>query len=164
MRESYTTKDLRTINFSLDLPFFSISQPNKVNIISNKIEDDVEIKVPYDFTIWDKIEIEGNISTKNLTEKLKEIIGFNFVFDGIYTIDDISLIQEESDMDKYIQDIYFKKVPKECENNILLEMMGINKNNEFGNIYLKYFGLKDEIIMVMFPLIKYHYKKTSNKP
>lgn len=125
MRENYTIKNLRTINFSLSIPYFCNSQPDKVNIISNKKEDEVEIKVAYNFTVWDNKEIEGNISTNKLTEKLKEIIGFDFEFDGIYTIDDIALIQEERDMDKYIQDIYFKKVPKETENNILLEKIGI---------------------------------------
>ena len=161
MRESYEIKDLRTIFFNFTVPIFSISQPIKVNIIKNKEGNDstVEIKVPYDYTIWDKIEIKENISTIQLIEKLKKLVGFDFDFDGIYTIDDISLIQEENDMKKYIEDIYFKKVPYELQNNILLEKMGINPNHEYGNIYLKFFGLKDEIIMVIFPTIKYHYKK-----
>ncbi len=160
LRENYINKDLRTINFTLASPFFSIVQPGKVNIISNKKNNSiVETKVPYDFTIWDKIEIEGNISTNELTEKLIKICGFDFEFDGIYTIDNLPLIMEQDDMDKLIQDIYFKKVPKECENNILLKQMGISQNKEFGNIYIKYYGLKDETIIVLFPIIKYHYKK-----
>ena len=52
-------------------------------------------------------------------------------------------------MKKYIEDIYFKKVPHELQNNILIEKLGINSNHEYGNIYLKIFGLKDEIIMVI---------------
>lgn len=63
MRENYTIKNLRTINFSLSIPYFCNSQPDKVNIISNKKEDEVEIKVAYNFTVWDNKEIEGNIST-----------------------------------------------------------------------------------------------------
>ena len=166
MRESYTIKNLRTIFFNFTIPIFSITQPIKVSIIQNKKGDnsEVETRVPYDFTVWDKIEIEGNISTKQLTEKLKKIAGFDFEFDGIYTIDDIPLIQEEKDMNKYIEDIYFKKVPNEYQNNVLIEKMRIkNHNNEFSNIYLKYYGIKDEIIMVIFPTIKYHYKKNQIK-
>ena len=161
MRESYGIKDLRTIFFNFTTPIFSISQPIKVNIIKNKEGNNstAEIKVPYDYTVWDKIEIEGNMSTVQLIEKLKKLVGFDFDFDGIYTIDDIALIQEDNDMKKYIEDIYFKKVPHELQNNILIEKMGINSNHEYGNIYLKLFGLKDEIIMVIFPTIKYHYKK-----
>ena len=65
MRESYEIKDLRTIFFNFTTPIFSISQPIKVNIIKNKEGNDstVEIKVAYDYTEWDKIEIEGNMST-----------------------------------------------------------------------------------------------------
>ena len=70
------------------------------------------------------------MSTVQLIEKLKKLVGFDFDFDGIYTIDDIALIQEENDMKKYIEDIYFKKVPHELQNNILIEKLGINFNHE----------------------------------
>ena len=65
MRESYGIKDLRTIFFNFTTPIFSISQPIKVNIIKNKEGNNstAEIKVPYDYTVWDKIEIKGNMST-----------------------------------------------------------------------------------------------------
>ena len=51
--------------FNFIIHIFIISQPIKVNIIKNKEGNDstVEIKVPYDYTVWDKIEIEGNMST-----------------------------------------------------------------------------------------------------
>lgn len=155
LREKYNREDLREINFGMSFPNFSIKLPPKPKIIKNQKD---ERKVPYDFTVWDKIEIEGNITTNELTNELIKKFGFQFEFDGIYTINELALIGDENDMDKLIEDLYFSKIPIECKNNILLDKMGVKRKDDYKNLYLKYYGTIDDIITVIFPTIKYHYK------
>ena len=155
LRDKYNREDLRELNFGMSLPHFSIKLPQKPKIIKD-IKD--KQKVPYDFTVWDKIEIDGNITTKELNNQLAQKYGFEFDFDGLYTMDELALIENENDVEKLIEDLYFAKMPIESENNILLKQMGIKKKDDHKNIYLKYYGIIDDMITVLFPIIKYNYK------
>ena len=160
IRNNYSREDLREINFTLSIPYFCINKPRKPIMISNKKDEEtkLETKVPYDFTVWDKIEIEGSLTTNQLIDILVKKIGFEFIFDGLYTINDVPLIEKEDDMKKLIEDLYFGKIPIECENNILLKQMSISKKDDYKNIYLKFFGEINESVSILFPLIRYHYK------
>lgn len=162
LRENFKREDLRQLNFGMSLPNFCIKLPNKPIIIKNKINNNNEVgtKVPFDFTVWDKIEIEGNITLKELKNQLSNKFGLEFDFDGLYTIDDLALFQEDNDMEKLIQDLYFAKVPFDSKNNVLLEQMGIKKKDNYKNIYVKLYGAIDDIITLLFPIIKYRYTET----
>ena len=70
-----------------------------------------EIKVPYVFTVWDKIEIQGSLTSVKLNNELVQKFGFEFEFDGLYIIDDVALVKEENDMEKLIEELYFSKFP-----------------------------------------------------
>lgn len=159
LREKYKREDFRELNFGMSFPNFTFKLPTKPKIIKNQKD---ERKVPYDFTVWDKIEIDGSITVKELTNQLIKKFGFEFDFDGIYTIHDLSLIENEKDINKLIEDLYFSKSPIECENNILLDKMGITKKEDYKNLYLKYYGIINDITTVIFPTIKYHYKPKIN--
>lgn len=162
IRKDFTIQDLRKINFSLSTPFFNIAKPSKPIIFSNKIDKEtkLETKVPFDFNIWDKIEIKGNLTVKQLTNELIKNYSFSFDFDGLYTIDEVSIIKDENDYEKLIEDLYFSNIPKKNNNNNeLINKMGINKNDIYGNIYIKYYGSIDDTTTVLFPTIKYTYKK-----
>ena len=166
IRDNFCRDDLRTLNFCLSTPNFNIKKPSKPLIIRNKKDKNskTETKVPYDFTVWDKIEIEGNINVNKLKDLLSKMCGFEFDFDGLYTIDDYPLINNDDDMEKLIEDLYFSVVPFpiEFKENMLLHKMKINNNkeeNNFKDIYLKYYGQIDETISVIFPIIKYHYRQ-----
>ena len=67
-------------------------------------------------------------------------IGSKFDFDYLYTIKDVSIIEKENNMEKLFEDLYFRKVLTECENNILYNQKRIGKKEDFKNIYLKFFG------------------------
>ena len=165
IRKDFTIQDLRKINFSLSTPFFNIAKPSKPLIISNKIDKEtkIEIKVPFDFNIWDKIEIKGSLTVKQLTNELIKKYGFSFDFDGLYTIHEVSIIKDDNDYEKLIEDLYFSNILKESKiNNDLINKMGINKNDIFNNIYIKYYGSIDDRITILFPTIKYTYKKNIN--
>ena len=145
IRENYNKHNLRKINFSLSYPFINIAKPTKPIIISNKLDENtkLETKVPFDFNVWDKIEIKENLITNELADKL--IKQFNILFDdfdGLYDFNDFALIKDENAKEKLIEDIYFSNIPKDSKiNNISIKQIGITENNIFGNIYLKYFGV-----------------------
>ena len=153
LKEKYKREDLRDLNFGMSFPNFTFKLPTKPKIIKNQKD---ERKVPYDFTVLDKIEIDDGITVKELTNQLIKKFGFEFDFDCMYTINDLSLIEEEKDINKLIEDLYSLKTPFECKNNILLDKMGITKKDDYKNLYLKYYGTIEDIITVIFPTIKYH--------
>ena len=107
LKEKYKREDLRELNFGNSFPNFTFKLPTKQKIIKNQKD---ERKVPYDFTVWDNIEIDNCITVKELTNQLIKKFGFEFDFDGIYTINDLSLIEEEKDINKLIEDLYSSKL------------------------------------------------------
>ena len=165
LRENYTILDLRKINFSLSSPFFNIGKPSKPLIISNKKDKETQLEtiVPYDFNVWDNIEIEGNLTINQLTDELIKKFELVFEFDGLYSIDDISLFKNENDLEKLVEDLYFSNILNgQIINYDLINQLGITRNDIYGNIYIKYFGCIDDKISVIFPTIKYRYKKKTN--
>ena len=165
IRDNYNIQNLRKINFSLSYPFINIAKPTKPIIISNKLDENTkfETKVPFDFNVWDKIEIKGNLTTNELTDKLIKQFNIVFDFDGLYDINDFALIHDEKDKEKLIEDIYFSNIPKDSKiNNISIKQIGISENKIYGNIYLKYFGAIGDKITILFPIIKYNFKKDKN--
>ena len=98
-----------------------------------------------------------------MTDKLIKQFNILFNFDGLYDINDFALIKDEKDKEKLIEDIYFSNIPKDSKiNNISIKQIGITENNIFANIYLKYFGVIGDKITVLFPVIKYNFKKDKN--
>ena len=157
IRNNYSRDNIRTLNFYLSLPNFRIKKFTKLIMIRNKKTEKMktEIKVPYVFTVWDKIEIQGSLTSVKLNNELVQKFGFEFEFDGLYIIDDVALVKEENDMEKLIEELYFSKFPTEITNNILLEEIGINKIDHFKIIYLKYDGQIDDYVNLQIPIIKY---------
>ena len=98
-----------------------------------------------------------------MTDKLIKQFNIVFDFDGLYDINDFALIHDEKDKEKLIEDIYFSNIPKDSKiNNISIKQIGISENKIYGNIYLKYFGAIGDKITILFPIIKYNFKKNKN--
>ena len=64
LKEKCKREDLRELNFGMSFPNFTFKLPTKPKIIKNQKD---ERKVPYDFTVWDKIEFDDDITVKELT-------------------------------------------------------------------------------------------------
>ena len=116
-------KYLRQINIDLSTPFILLFSPKKPFKNKDKIDPKTGIltkAIPPNFTCWDIIEIKGNKTVGDLLD----YIGENYKVDvtGLYTLDNKSIIKDESSFDLLFQDAYYSAIGRdkpEKENNSL---------------------------------------------
>jgi hypothetical protein len=116
-------KYLRQINIDLSTPFILLFSPKKPFKNKDKTDPKTGIltkAIPPNFTCWDIIEIKGNKTVGDLLD----YIGENYKVDvtGLYTLDNKSIIKDESSFDLLFQDAYYSAIGRdkpEKENNSL---------------------------------------------
>ena len=128
---------MRCSAINLGISDYDIFNPEEARYITNKEkkEKSIEIKViPYNYTIWDHIEIKGpNITIRELINlfKLKYSIMIDFINSGNLVISS-PLEDEEEDFDSTIEDLYSRKAKINIESlkYIELKIVAIDKNSQ----------------------------------
>ena len=109
---------LRQINIDLSTPFFLIYQPKKVYHNKDQINSTTKIltkAIPPNFTCWDYIEINGNKTTSELLDYINE--KYQIEINGLYTLNSINIIKDNSSLDILFQDAYFNAIGKYTNEN-----------------------------------------------
>ena len=142
---------MRCSAINLGISDYDIFNPEEARYITNKEkkEKSIEIKViPYNYTIWDHIEIKGpNITIRELINlfKLKYSIMINFI-NSINLVISSPLEDEEEDFDSTIEDLYSRKAKINIESlkYIELKIVAIDKNIKFSIPLVKYYLNKEK--------------------
>ena len=104
---------LKQINIDLSTPFFLIYRPKKVYHNKDQINPKTQIltrAIPTNFTFWDYIEINGNKTTNELLDYINE--KYQIEINGLYTLNSINIIIDDSSYDMQFQDAYYIAIGK----------------------------------------------------
>jgi len=122
---------LRQINIDLSTPFFLIFKPKKASKKKECIDPLTKIKtspVPYGFTCWDHIEIEGNKTVNEVIDYINE--KYNVDVTGLYTLNSINIIQDNYDIK--FENAYFNAINNHniSQQNIYFKVLADVKNSD----------------------------------
>ena len=133
---------LRQINVDLSTPFFLIFKPKKPSKKKEYIDPITKIKtipVPYEFTCWNHIEINGNKTVQQVIDYINE--KYNVDVTGLYTLNSINIIKDNYDIK--FEDAYFNAI----------NYKDINKKIVYFNVLADVVNSDDHVIM---PKFKYN--------
>lgn len=71
--------------------------------------------IPANFTCWDYIEINGNKTTSELLDYINE--KYQIEINGLYTLNSINIIKDDSSYDMQFQDAYYIAIGKKENKN-----------------------------------------------
>ena len=107
-------KYLRQINIDLSTPFLLIVRPKKPYQNKDSIDSKTKIKtkaIPPKFTCWDILEIQGNKTIGEVLDNISETYKVDVT--GLYTLNNKSIIKDESSFDMLFQDAYYLAIGKD---------------------------------------------------
>ena len=151
---------LRNIDFTLSDNFYAFMEPSPPEIIKDKLPDDNNgpVKViPKEFTIWDKLEIKGSKTCKELFDYMKEKYNINIdilVANGQIIISSLNENEYEQRKGMTIEKIFLEYSKMKLKDNINYLLLQVVANIEKIKIYDKEY----ENASVEMPPIKYIFK------
>ena len=156
--QTHDIKFLRNIDFILADNFFAFMEPNPPTIIKDKLPDEnggAVKAIPKEFTIWDKVEIKGSKTCKELFDYLDE--KYNLIIDILIVNGQVIISNQEEynvKKDRKIEDLYLensKKIFKENTNFLMIQLMANIQKTKIE-------GKEFENVSVEIPPIKYIFK------
>ncbi len=138
-------ENLRQINIDLSTPFALIYRPKKVYQNRDTINKETKVltkAVPPLFTCWDCLEIKGNMTLDEVINYIN--IKYKVSISGIYTLNSINIIKDDSFYELKFQDAYYKVIEK-------------NEKNKSNSIYFRVLAdeMDNEDVHVVMPKFKY---------
>ena len=148
--QSTDINNLRQINIDLSTPFFCIHRPKVPFKNKDRINPETNILtkvIPPNFTCWDYYEVEGNKTVEELLDFINE--KYSIEVNGLYSLNDINLIKNESDLGKDFLSNYL--------DSIGIAKKDDNENVSKRNVYFKILADEkdNEDIHVKMPKFKY---------
>ena len=139
-------KYLKQINMDLSTPFFLILRPKKPYQNKDSINPETKIitkAIPPKFTCWDILEVKGNKTTGEVLDDISE--RYQVDVTGLYTLDNQSIIRDETSFDLQFQDAYLMAIGEDK-----------SENKKISCIYFNVFAdIKDSDNHVNMPKFKY---------
>ena len=126
-------KNLRQINIDLSTPFLLILSPKKPyqnKDIVDPLTKKITKAIPPKFTCWDILEIEGNKTVEEVLDFISE--KYKVDITGLYTLNNESIIKDQSSFDMLFQDAYYAAVG--------------NRKNKSGKVTSIYFKVMADIL------------------
>ena len=162
--QTHEIKYLRNIFFNLATNYYLFSEPSPPIAIKDKLpqENGGPVKaIPEGFNIWDKVEIKGSKTCKELFDHLLE--KYNIVIDFLIANGEIIISSlDENEYNKKIgrkiEDLFFENSKLKLNKNInylLLQTVANIKKTKIGKQEL-------ENVSVEMPPIKYLFKEKNN--